>query len=135
MKQEYVVGLLFSNDRSKVALIEKTHPDWQRGRLNGIGGKVEEGETPVSAVHREFLEEAGANVWDWRYFCELNHQGRIIHYLTARQDCTISSVTDEKVGWYPVSGVHQLKLISNLLWLIPMGLDKDRVTAIVADNS
>ena len=38
--QEYVCGLLFSVDRTRVLLIRKRRPAWQAGRLNGVGGKV-----------------------------------------------------------------------------------------------
>lgn len=36
----------------------KNKPDWQKGCLNGIGGKIEEGEKPIDAVFRELEEEA-----------------------------------------------------------------------------
>ena len=49
MFTEYVVGLLFSPDRNTVVLINKTKPDWQAGKLNGVGGKIEEGESPLNA--------------------------------------------------------------------------------------
>lgn len=44
----YVAGFLFGPmpRHNYVALIRKNKPDWQKGKLNGIGGKVEAGETP-----------------------------------------------------------------------------------------
>jgi hypothetical protein len=39
---EYVCGFMFANDFTEVALIRKNKPEWQRGKLNGIGGKVEQ---------------------------------------------------------------------------------------------
>jgi 8-oxo-dGTP pyrophosphatase MutT (NUDIX family) len=59
MIQEYVLGFVFNLDKTKVALMRKTKPEWQRGRLNGIGGKIELGETSITAMHREFKEETG----------------------------------------------------------------------------
>lgn len=41
-----------------ILLIEKQRPDWQKGRFNLVGGKIEEGETPKQAAIREFSEEA-----------------------------------------------------------------------------
>lgn len=82
----YVVGLLFNLDMSLVVLIEKTRPEWQRGKLNGIGGKIDfvavnefgiplhwkelvnnpqftpisiRSESPLEAMNREWLEETG----------------------------------------------------------------------------
>ena len=68
--KHYVVGFLFSDDRKKVVLIEKTHPGWQKGKWNGIGGHIEEGELPKDAMQREFNEEAGV----------LIHKSEILRY-------------------------------------------------------
>lgn len=60
-KQEYVLGIALSADRRKILLIRKLTPEWQRGLLNGIGGKIEVGETPIQAMLREFKEETGVD--------------------------------------------------------------------------
>lgn len=57
VKHRYVLGLLFSEDASRVLLVWKNRPAWQNGKLNGIGGKIEPGETPLQAMDREFVEE------------------------------------------------------------------------------
>ena len=70
--KSYVLGFCFSSDHSKVVLIEKNRPDWQAGRLNGIGGHVEEGETPFEAMRREFREEANyPDELDWECYGRL----------------------------------------------------------------
>jgi 8-oxo-dGTP pyrophosphatase MutT (NUDIX family) len=56
---EYVLGIMFSENEKKVLVIWKSRPAWQVDKLNGIGGKIEEGETPIEAMHREFREETG----------------------------------------------------------------------------
>lgn len=64
----YVLGFAF-DDLGRVALVRKNRPDWQRGKLNGIGGKVEPGDLNLlTAMQRKFREEAGVNVphTDWR---------------------------------------------------------------------
>jgi 8-oxo-dGTP diphosphatase len=53
----YVVGFAFNPSKTHVLLIEKTHPEWQRGKWNGIGGHIEEGELPLEAMIREAREE------------------------------------------------------------------------------
>ncbi len=55
----YVVAFLFNQDMNKVWLIRKQKPEWQKGCLNGIGGKIEEGETAMAAMIRELKEESG----------------------------------------------------------------------------
>lgn len=37
----YVCGFMCSYDLTRFLLIRKTHPEWQKGKLNGIGGKIE----------------------------------------------------------------------------------------------
>lgn len=73
----YVLGFAFTPEVGmyrRVALIEKKKPKWQEGRINGIGGKIEPGETAVQAMSREFYEETsvflGAEHW--------RHAGRLI---------------------------------------------------------
>lgn len=59
MKQ-YVLGFAFSRDKKDIILISKLRPDWQKGKLNGVGGKVEfEDISPIDAMYREFKEETG----------------------------------------------------------------------------
>lgn len=54
----YVCGFAFNGPH--VALILKNRPAHLAGKLNGIGGKLEEGDSsPEAAMAREFLEEAG----------------------------------------------------------------------------
>ena len=67
--QLYVLGFAFTTD-GRVALIQKKRPAWQAGKLNGIGGKVENNEDSTSAMRREFREETGVdtpvNAWQFR---------------------------------------------------------------------
>lgn len=64
MKTQYVVGFAF-DAYGAVALINKQKPEWMKGRWNGIGGKIEPGETPQAAMQREFKEEAGQDIATW----------------------------------------------------------------------
>lgn len=56
---DYVCGFMFSPTLTQVVLIEKKKPSWQKGLLNGVGGKVEPREEPSYAMAREFKEETG----------------------------------------------------------------------------
>jgi 8-oxo-dGTP diphosphatase len=133
-----VAGFLINPRRSTVALIEKQKPEWQKGLLNGIGGKIEEGETPIEAMKREFLEETGATVDSWREFAHMNHSGNEVHFFTAQSESvTIRSLTIEKVDWYNIDDIvtYQYRIINNLSWLIPLALDKDEVFVKIQDAS
>lgn len=102
--QEYVCGFMFDRDMERVVLIRKSKPQWQAGKLNGVGGKVEIKETvkavpgltsgfhiyetPPEAMAREFLEETGYRTrpQDWRLF------------RTERFGLAASNVSDAKHG-------------------------------------
>lgn len=58
----YVVCFAFSRDKNDIVLILKNKPDWQKGKYNGIGGKMEGEEFPTDAIIREFKEETGVKL-------------------------------------------------------------------------
>lgn len=143
MTTEYVCGFFFSHERSMVALIEKRRPDWQKGKFNGIGGKVEPGENKNHAMWREFMEEPGADIAPskWTHFATLHHLARegVVHFFRADADPTMPSelrqITDERVLWCPSHYLAGLPVMNNLRWLIPMAADKDGVVAEITDRS
>lgn len=134
MKDTHVVGFLFRNRGTHVALIRKTKPEWQRGKLNGIGGKIEDGETALQAMQREFKEETGCVVEDWRHFCTLVFRTARIQFFVAFGDADLKTTTEEPVAWY---GTTQREVfdesIVNLRWLLPMALDPNELIAAVQD--
>lgn len=138
-KTAYVVGFLFRRNDSEVALICKLRPAWQAGLYNGVGGRIEEFDSgPEAAVSREFKEEAGALVptGDWRRFATLRWREVVVHFLVARSEVEIRSMTDEPVIWASLQhDLPHLPVVGNLRWLIPMALDADNIVASVEDPS
>jgi 8-oxo-dGTP diphosphatase len=124
--EQFVVGFLFEVDGNRVLLIEKKRPDWQRERLNGVGGRVEDGEDPYAAMRREFTEEAGVEVSDWYRFALLNdRRGWSIHFFSAFNSTAFDAahpMTDEALRRFFVWQRDHLPVIPNLRWLIPMAL-------------
>jgi 8-oxo-dGTP diphosphatase len=133
----YVVGFLFSEDRKQVALIRKTHPDWQAGKLNGPGGKVEPNENQFQCMHREFLEETGGDVRNWSLFAWIdgtngNYAGEpgsssnepfTVYFFRSFGDLSgLESKTEEKLEIIDVSDLTLERTVSNCQWLIPMAL-------------
>ena len=117
---EYVVGFLFQDN--KVALVVKNRPKWQQGRMNGIGGHIEDGETPDQAMAREFEEETGyAEDINWAPFAVLSGAHFVVHFFYAWGDLTkVSTVTDEQIVVVDTDQINYANAIPNLTWLIPM---------------
>lgn len=124
--QRAVCGFFFDPGNTSVVLIRKRRPDWQAGLLNGVGGKVEEGEFAHDAMVREFEEETGVRHEDWRLFCVLRDEvnGYEVHYFRAFGDVTrCRTTTDEEIELVMPGAVPVSAVIPNLTWLIPMALD------------
>lgn len=126
-------------------MVKKNQPDWQKGKLNGIGGKVETDETSLAAMVREWDEETIGRIpvleHHWRHF--LTERGRDWTCYFYTHDCSQLSVrpvppgandVGELLGWIPVERAleqRQFKVIGNLLWLLPMAMDERRPFGIV----
>lgn len=151
-KTKYVAGFLFDKEGENVALIEKLRPDWQKFKLNGIGGHIDRKtencqchtfacddqnfdpctcrwETPEEAMYREFIEETGLEINDWHEYTVLSGPHFEVYFFQAYSDelYSIDSKTDEQVRVYEVAHVLNpsiaCPLIPNLRWLIPMALN------------
>lgn len=139
-KKVMVVGFCFTKvhfDRWGVVLIRKNKPDWQKGKLNGVGGKVEIGENPEDAMAREWFEETHVNVpnLEWRPFCQIKNGNDLIYFYSAYSTVLFTlpkmKEGEEQATWYEISTISNqpvdfnvtLQMISNLKYLIPLALD------------
>lgn len=120
---KYVAGFFFSEDKKRVVLIEKKRPTWQIGKLNGVGGHVEENETPEAAMSREFFEETGVSINSWKSFVVLGGVDWSVNFFYAIgpvDNC--DSTTDEDIKIVDVDNLP-MHVVGNLHWLIPLALD------------
>jgi len=150
--EEYVVGFAFNSDGDKVILIEKQKPNWQKGKLNGTGGLIEDIDMDEThnpslniepcylAMAREFKEEAGieTSYFHWDQFCVLTDgRGWKVYFLrTHLLDPLFDlarTTTKEKIVKIKVKELNQHKIIPNLEWLIPLALDKDVRKVVVKE--
>jgi 8-oxo-dGTP diphosphatase len=69
-RPEVVATLVYIIDRDRMFLIRKRRGHG-RGKINGPGGKVERGETPVACAVRECQEETGLTPLDLEPLVEL----------------------------------------------------------------
>ena len=128
----YVVGFMFDETKTRVLLIHKKRPTWQEGKLNGIGGRIEAGETPDDAMRREFNEEVGIDCDSWKYFCTLSdeREWQIDFFYAVGDVYSVETLTDEIPQVFSVNALPSM-VIPNLRWLIPMALTMkhERVTS------
>lgn len=134
MKAKYVVGFLFSVDHKWVAMIRKEKPEWQKGFCNGIGGKIEGEETPIHAMQREFHEEAGLIIKNWKQFAIMKGDDWEVYCFASFNDrvhlCTTK--TNENVFVTLVSNIDNEKPLLNIKWLISMALTNDFKEAVIS---
>lgn len=131
--KKYVVGFMFSDDQKKVALIRKNKPEWQAGKLNGIGGSVEPGENSEQAQVREFIEEAGVAA-GWQYYLsktvhrlngeELPEPYTVDYFVSIGDLSLVKTMTGEKVDIYTIEEIQTRDdVIPSIRWAIPMALE------------
>lgn len=131
-----VLGFMFNGARDSVVLIRKERPEWQRGKFNGVGGKVEEGESYEDAMIREFHEETGVltTLDDWRYFCSFKGHGThgpfVIKCFEGSNEQIANdahTTTDEQVLLLPVNIVlqDQFAALDKLRWMVSLALDRN----------
>lgn len=134
--KQYVLGFAFSRTRDVIALIEKQKPDWQKGKFNGIGGKIEpEDSSPRDAMIREFKEETGVQTFyggelGWNHFATMTFDddimgGKAVVYcfrMFSSQVYQCKTIESEQIKLFDLTGLAGLPLIDNLPVLIPMAL-------------
>lgn len=126
--KKYCLGFMFNKKLTDVLLIEKQKPEWQKGFINGIGGKIEQGENSLDAIIREFREETGidSNKEDWHYVITMSGDDWQVDVYTSISD-SIFYASRKEMEVPLIINIFELdryNLISNLYWLIPMCLDK-----------
>lgn len=115
-------------------LIRKNRPAWQAGKLNGVGGKIEPGESPADAIRREFREEAGLDVADWREALTLTAPDWHAHFFRTIGDVDAArAMTDEGLEVHPVRPLPA-DVIPNLAWIVPLLLDADVASGVYIPN-
>ena len=121
--REYVLGFAFTPSKKAVLLIKKARPKWQAGKLNGIGGKVEEADFDLAATMvREFQEETCIETTRQQWWLFGQHMRPATfendpdsYYLylfgtvlTEAQCQQVEAPTDEEPLWFSVSYLGSL---------------------------
>lgn len=122
--------------QGEVLLIRKSHPDWMKGKLNGVGGQLREGERPIVAMIRECSEETGlqigADLWNeflimsgdepnpFQVFCFYAISNRIRDARTPLHGAEPVEIWDvSKLLEFPK---QQHQSVANVAWMVTMAL-------------
>jgi 8-oxo-dGTP diphosphatase len=121
---QYVVGFL--HDGQSVVMVRKNRPEWQAGKLNGVGGRIEDGERSYDAMVREFHEETGCKIFGWRYFLTLESGEHLIDFYAKKEPSYIldlvQTVEDEEILVKSLDNILADEYIPNLSWIIPLAM-------------
>ncbi len=144
-RQSYVCGFMFNDEGEMVVLIEKKKgPEILIGRLNGVGGKIEEGEYIEKAMVREFYEETGVLTKDsdWVNFLDLNIDineeayDRVYFFRSFNNEYFNEAKTreSEEIVKKPTHLIGDRRVVENLKWIIPMALSENLNSAFVYEE-
>lgn len=137
--RRYTAGFLFRPKRPhvyQVLLVRKTHPKWQAGMMNAVGGEMEVGETGKQCMEREFREEAGFVTSDWDLFCTEQGPGYDVHfyryYMHPDMVYTAPKQNDkgEELEWCDPNNV-KYPVIGNLHWLLKLAQDPRPLSSVI----
>jgi 8-oxo-dGTP diphosphatase len=133
-QKKYALGFIFDQARDHVLLIQKARPARQRGKLNGIGGKVEEGETFLQAMIRECWEETGisteARGLEWQHFATLIGDNYHMEVFALFSHTVLHAIqrADESPHVLSHRTLPESRIMPNLPVLFSLALDERDIT-------
>lgn len=123
MNTTYCLGLAFT-PTGELVVVKKNRPQWQSGLLNAPGGHVEEGETPLESMIREFEEETNILAQAWEQIFTVQFPSAELHVFTTNlspaQLSDLRSVTDELITVVSPTSIidRTLPCVGNLPWMV-----------------
>lgn len=133
-----VLVYVFNEDRVLMIHRNQKSSDFHKGKWNGLGGKLEVGESPVQAAVREVEEESGlmlspndlsvVGVLQFPMFKPHKHEDWLVYVLTASVSSPVRSLkecSEGNLNWIPVEGLLELNLWDGDRVFIPRVLDRD----------
>ncbi len=132
--KKYTLGYIFKPDLKKVLLVHKLDPEWQNGKINGVGGKVEEGESALNCIVREIKEETNLSTdkEKWIHLGNIHGEGwymDLFVYLYRGNINDAQKTGKEKIEWFDPENLPK-NVIPNLRWQIPLALEKIQYNAL-----
>ena len=134
MKIRYVLGFAFNHGRTHVLLQKKKSKYSIFENYNGIGGKIENRETVLEAMTREFFlaTKIKTDPSGWNKICVIYGEDWMCHvfsnYIQHKDSLyNLCGKDDNGLILPTVENVNSLDLEHSVAWLIPMCLDDNIV--------
>lgn len=136
--KEYVCGFM-RDEAGDLVLVRKNKPAWQAGRLNGIGGGIEEGERPIDAMRREWHEETITFHRDWKPLASIHFNDSVVHFFKAAVDrlpiFPPHNDIGEAIEVVPyLDAIRYDDMIQNLKWLLPLAFEDPDGLAVTSHH-
>lgn len=129
--KHYVVGFTFNRTSDKVLLVRKNRPEWQAGKWNGIGGKIEPSDpSPLHAMDRETKEETNTNC-AWELVTIFTCPGGTVYFyrsFSSFKGIWFEQMEDEKLKvWRLDTDTLPDNIDPELKWVIPLYLSNNQL--------
>lgn len=109
--KRYCLGFVFNEEQSEVVLLKKRSSDsFNPDCWNGVGGKIEPGETSLQAMRRETMEETSLDIpeTNWTSFGGLSDGATFqVDVFVAVSTQQPSTTTDEHVAAFSRQNANQ----------------------------
>lgn len=130
------LGFIVSGDGERVLMVHRTYrgEDENFGKYNGIGGKIERGETPRECMCREIREETGLEVTSmrlrgtlvWKDFGPRKEDWLAFVYVVDGVRGEVREENEEgRLSWEKVAGLSELPMWKGDRLFLPMVFDGD----------
>ena len=144
MKREpYSLGFIIDKARNFVLLQESAH-SWMNKKWNGIGGHIEENESPLQAMQREATEEINmvkGSYWQHRitYLCPGGTVFIFAHFSSSITRNVIPNILPKQkeaqdIRMFDIDILPKYRM-QNISWMIPLCLEELEFPTIVTSKS
>ena len=133
--KHFVLGLIFNKSKTRILLVEKNKPEWMAGHWNGIGGKVEDNETPMRAIERECLEEISYS-YSFEHVITFVCPGGtafVFKAICVGDDIKFNQTEDEELRAWLLENLPT-EMMTDLRWIIPLSLSSVQFPVIIQQN-